>query len=83
MTVKTRLFMSGRSQAVRLPAKVRLQAEEVCIEKLGDGLWIQPEPSLEQNMGDWLRAFYNSHEPFPDDFLVERDASPPQQRDWS
>lgn len=83
MSVTTRLFMSGRSQAVRLPARVRLQAEEVSIEKLGNGLWIQPQSSSEQNMGAWLQAFYDAHEPFPDDFLADRDTAPPQQRDWS
>ena len=36
MTTTAKLFMSGRSQAIRLPAKLRLQAQEVRIEQIGD-----------------------------------------------
>ena len=32
MSVTAKLFMSGRSQAIRLPAKLRLDAKEVRIE---------------------------------------------------
>jgi Antidote-toxin recognition MazE, bacterial antitoxin len=42
MSTNAKLFMSGRSQAMRLPAKLRLQAQEVRIEQIGDALWLQP-----------------------------------------
>lgn len=38
MSTTAKLFMSGRSQAIRLPAKFRLQAQEVRIEQVGDAL---------------------------------------------
>ncbi len=38
----TRLFMNGRSQAVRLPKDLRLPGKEVSIRRLGDGVLIEP-----------------------------------------
>jgi len=43
MTTTAKLFMSGRSQAIRLPAKLRLNAKEVQIEQIGDALWMKPQ----------------------------------------
>lgn len=83
MTITAKLFMSGRSQAIRLPAKLRLDAREVRIEQIGNALWVQPEASPGQNMAEWLHAFYQSSEALPEDFLAERDDAPPQQRNWS
>jgi antitoxin VapB len=83
MTTTTKLFMSGRSQAIRLPAKLRLAASEVRIEQVGNALWIQPQPSLALSMADWLQGFYDSTEALPETFLAERNDSPPQPRDWS
>ena len=83
MTITAKLFMSGRSQAIRLPAKLRLQAKEVRIEQVGNALWVQPEPSPDQSMADWLSCFYDAIEPLPDTFLADRNDGPPQTRDWS
>lgn len=83
MTITAKLFMSGRSQAIRLPAKLRLDAKEVRIEQIGKALWVQPEPSPDQSMADWLTGFYQATEPLPDTFLAERNDSAPQVRDWS
>lgn len=83
MTTTAKLFMSGRSQAIRLPAKLRLQAQEVRIEQIGSALWLQPLVRPEADMGEWLRDFYASTEPLPADFLADRQDMPPQERDWS
>lgn len=83
MAITAKLFMSGRSQAIRLPAKLRLDAREVRIEQVGNALWVQPEVLADQSMAEWLSAFYQSSDPLPDNFLAERDNGPPQQRDWS
>ncbi len=83
MTITAKLFMSGRSQAIRLPAKLRLAAKEVQIEQMGGGLWIRPEPQPGQNMGHWLQNFYDSTEVLPEEFLAERQDAPPQARDWA
>jgi antitoxin VapB len=83
MPITAKLFMSGRSQAIRLPAKLRIAATEVQIEQIGDGLWIQPKPEPDQDMGLWLQSFYASTEALPDEFLAERQDPPAQPRDWS
>jgi len=84
MTITAKLFMSGRSQALRLPAKLRLQAvQEVRIEQIGSALWLQPETSATNNMGQWLQDFYASSEALPPDFLADRQDPPPQERDWT
>ena len=82
MSIAAKLFMSGRSQAIRWPAKLRLNASEVLIERVGQGYLLQPKPESRQNLGAWLREFYTTNEPLPDDFLAERQDAPPQQRDW-
>lgn len=83
MSTTAKLFMSGRSQAIRLPAKLRLQAQEVRIEQIGDALWLQPQLEPAADMGQWLQAFYASSEPLPPDFLADRHDAAPQERDWS
>lgn len=82
MSITARVFMSGRSQALRLPARLRLQAKEVRIEQIGGDLWLHPEPAPEKDMGLWLRQFYASTEALPADFLADRQDTAPQERDW-
>jgi len=83
MTITAKLFMSGRSQAIRLPAKLRLQAQEVRIEQIGQALWLQPQTAPATDMGQWLQDFYATTEPLPPAFLADRQDAPPQDRDWS
>jgi antitoxin VapB len=82
MSIKAKLFMSGRSQAIRWPAKLRIHASEVRIERFGQGFLLQPEPSPHLDRGEWLREFYASTEPMPENFLTDREDTAPQQRDW-
>ena len=83
MTTTAKLFMSGRSQAIRLPAKLRLQAQEVRIEQIGKALWVQPQSAANDNMGQWLEDFYATADALPADFLADRQDAPPQERDWT
>lgn len=83
MSITAKLFMSGRSQAIRLPAKLRLDAKEVSIEQVGDALWIQPQNQPAGNMADWLSRFYQSSDALPESFLADRVDGAPQERDWS
>jgi antitoxin VapB len=83
MTVMAKLFMSGRSQAIRLPAKLRINAREVRIEQLGQALLVQPVQEPGQNMAAWLQGFYSSTEPLPEQFLADRGDAPAQSRDWA
>ncbi len=83
MTTTARLFMSGRSQAIRLPARLRLDASEVRIERVGNALWVQPEPAVNESPADWLAGFYASSEMLPEEFLQDRADPAPQERDWT
>lgn len=42
MTAKAKLFMSGRSQAVRLPKEFRFPGTEVKIRRVGSGVLLEP-----------------------------------------
>ncbi|QCH16256.1 AbrB family transcriptional regulator [Synechococcus sp. CB0101] len=81
--VRARLFMSGRSQALRLPARLRLRGPDVEIEPIGDGLWVQPCADPSEGLGDWLERFYADHPPLPVEFLEDRQDQQPQERDWA
>ncbi|HEX4855488.1 MAG TPA: AbrB/MazE/SpoVT family DNA-binding domain-containing protein [Limnobacter sp.] len=83
MSITAKVFMSGRSQALRLPAKLRLNAKEVVIEQIGADLWVHPVTPDTQNMGLWLAQFYKDTEKLPDDFLIDRVDMPAQERDWT
>jgi antitoxin VapB len=84
MSVITKLFMSGRSQAIRLPAKLRFNTNEVRIEQVGNALWVSPEPTTDpQGMAQWLHDFYQNTPVLPETFLGERQDLAPQPRDWS
>ena len=83
MITTAKLFMSGRSQAIRLPARLRLDASEVRIERVGNALWVQPEPAVNESPADWLAAFYASTDKLPEHFLQDRADAAPQARDWT
>ena len=83
MSISVKVFMSGRSQALRLPAKLRLNAKEVLVEQIGQDLWVHPLPTATQNMGVWLQQFYSNTAQLPDDFLSDRVDEPAQERDWT
>lgn len=76
---KARVFMSGRSQAVRIPAQYRFASNEVYIRrdaKNGDVILSQSPGSLQEIFAalDELGV--------PDDFLSpsDRAQTPPQER---
>jgi len=75
MKQSTKLFMNGRSQAVRIPAAFRFDTEEVWIEKKGDTITLKAKPK-KTNWDD----FFNSKLDVGEDFMIERDDSPPQER---
>jgi len=70
-----KLFVNGRSQAVRLPAQFRFEGTEVLIERDGDAVILRPKP---QGWGD----FFSADPRTPDGFLADRDQEPPQDKDW-
>ena len=60
----TRVFMNGRSQAVRIPAEFRFEEEEVYINRIGDTLMLTPRSAL----ADTLRQ---GAELITDDFMAD------------
>lgn len=68
-----KVFMSGRSQAVRLPAEFRFRTREVFIEKKGDTVLLRQKPA------GWDDFFARAHA-VPRDFLLGREDLPPERR---
>ena len=69
-----KLFMSGNSQAVRLPNSYRFSGDEVVIKRLGNAVVLLPKEDPWQVMFDAL-------EEFPEDLQIERDRSLPMERE--
>lgn len=70
-----KLFYNGRSQAMRLPKEFRFLGTEVYVRKVGDILIVSPKrPSWDE--------FFSTPSAFGDDFLIERDNTLPQEREW-
>ncbi len=42
----TKVFMDGRSQAVRIPADFRFEEEEVFVNRIGNTLMLTPKSAL-------------------------------------
>lgn len=72
-----KVFMTGRSQAVRLPKAYRFDSDEVLIERRPDGaLLLRPKPKLP--LGERLRQILQD---LPDDPTFVRPEQPPLERD--
>ncbi len=73
-----KLFMNGRSQAVRLPVNYRFECDEVYIRndpETGDVI-ISRKPGSWDDFFKLLEAI-----DVPEDFMAERDNEIPQKRD--
>ena len=71
-----KIFMSGNSQAVRIPKEYRFAPEmdEVSIRREGDQVILEPIAKRE-----WPEEFWTAFDEMPEDF--ERPLQVPQQRD--
>lgn len=70
-----KLFMTGRSQAVRLPKEFRFEGSEVEIFRRGDEVVLRARPDSGAAIFDLLSTL-------PEDFMeAERQDTPPQERD--
>jgi len=72
-----KLFRNGRSQAVRLPANFRFPGTEVYVRRdsvTGDVI-LSRRPDSWQDFFDLVDTL-----DLPDDFMADRDKSPPQKR---
>ena len=72
-----KVFMTGRSQAVRLPKAYRFDSDEVLIERRPDGaVLLRPKPK--RPLGERLRQILQD---LPDDPTFVRPDQPPLERD--
>lgn len=69
-----KIFINGRSQAVRLPKRFRFNTQEVSITPLGKGVVIQPLHKTWKTIFEELILIPNN------DFLSDREDLPPQER---
>lgn len=69
-----KLFMNGRSQAVRLPKEYRFEDTEVFLKKMGDIVLLIPKNSAWDTMELGLSQF-------TDDFLQQREQLALQKRE--
>ena len=74
MSQTAKIFMNGRSQAIRLPAEFRFSGREVIIEKHGDTVILRPKPC------GW-DDFFTRDSKVPVDFLSDRQDPSPEERD--
>lgn len=74
-TKRASIFRNGSNQAVRLPQELRFadDVKEVRIRRQGDSLLISPVRP------DWA-SFFDLDADVPEDFLSNRNDTPPQSR---
>lgn len=68
-----KLFMNGRSQAVRLPKEFRFQGSNVKLKRMGRAVVMLPE-------GDNWDVFFEACGEFSPDFMRTRKQPPVQKR---
>lgn len=66
-----KVFMSGRSQAVRLPKAFRFDTKEVTIERVGDAVILRPK---DDQPAAWSARLLAAVQAFADTPLPARDA---------
>ncbi|HTV82924.1 MAG TPA: hypothetical protein VME18_09765 [Acidobacteriaceae bacterium] len=75
---RARVFMSGRSQHVTIPAEFRFTTDEVCVRRDPESgeLILSPAPK------NWKEVFAALDAAgFPDEFLEDRDQGAPEVRE--
>jgi antitoxin VapB len=73
-----KLFLNGRSQAVRLPADLRFEGSQVYIRRDA----ITGDVILSRRPESWQDFFaLTKTVATPKDFLTDREDAPPQERD--
>ncbi len=76
MEIQTaKIFMNGRSQAVRLPKEFRFDTDEIYISKQGQNIILSAKKPTWDD-------FFDSKSSFDDSFLADRLDAPPQERDF-
>ena len=73
MTATAKLFMNGRSQAVRLPKEFRFEGDEVCIKRVGSAVILFEKSQAWKLMREAIGQV-------DDDFMAERDQGGPVEQ---
>ena len=69
-----KIFKNGKSQAIRLPKEYRFQGSKVYVKQVGNTVVLIPEQDSWQTLIESLAQF-------SDDFMLERQQPPPQERE--
>lgn len=69
-----KVFMTNRSQAVRLPKEFQFASDEVLIRKVGDDVILSPRPR-------YWRSYLESAPVASDAFMTDVDDLPVQERE--
>ena len=69
-----KLFINGKSQAVRLPKEYRFRGKKVYLKKMGNAVLLIPE------QGSW-QPLVESLSLFSEDFMADREQPPAQTRE--
>lgn len=73
--ITTRVFQSGKSQAVRIPKEFRFDTDTVIVTRVGQALVLTPANQLAKVMREGFRSF-------PEDFMASgREAFIPEERE--
>lgn len=70
-----KIFMNGRSQAVRLPKDFRFDCDEVFVRRQGNDIILSPKSS------SW-DDFFDQKSAFDDSYLADRAQPEQQERDF-
>lgn len=68
---EAKVFMTGRSQAVRIPKEFRMPGESVYIKRLGSGILLVPKTR------DRWSGLFAALDEFPRDFTLDRNQNQP------
>ena len=80
-TEKARVFMSGRSQAIRIPVEFRFNSQEVYIRRNPqNGEIILSERPPKQSLTEIFAMIDAARG--EDELELDRDTTPPQDREW-
>ena len=71
---EAKVFMTGRSQAVRLPKQYRVSGDSVYIKRLGNAILLVPKTK------DRWSGLFAALDEFPRDFKLPRDQRQRQRR---
>jgi antitoxin VapB len=79
MTARAKIFMHGRSQAVRLPKEFRMPGKEVNVRRVGRGVLLEP---VEKRMTrEEIEAVFQRIDSIGGDFMPEGRNQPPMPED--